>query len=666
MDIERSNDTSSTQYKQRSPRRSVTEQRRRIRRRAQIMMNSVLVLLILVAAGAVWFLSIERRYQSRIYPNVTVLGVNVGGLSLPEAKQALEEHVRPFYETPIVLSFEDRTWGVTGEDLGLTMNFDASLQQAYRIGRTRDMVVNMQTIRSVLQQGTEIPVTIVIDERKAQESVARLASVIDTPAVDPRLQTTGTSLWVIPGQNGRMILVDETVARIREVLPALVPNQPVTVATKALAPRISDQAIKDAQARFYQLIGQPLVLKVGAKEYMWDSDTLARMVDVAQVTTEGGPDRFELAFNPYMLERRISTIADETLTPHVNPRLKWENGNLLITDPGKPGWRVNQYEGRDQVIANVNQSNRTVELRPRYMAVPINQSNLDTLGLVAMISEGKSDFSGSAPYRVTNIEAGLKRLDGILIAPGEEFSFNNAIGNIDAENGFVEGYAIIANRTQLEFGGGICQDSTTLFRAAFWAGLPITERWGHSFYISWYDKYGPTGMDSTIFTGGPDLKFVNDTGNWILMQAESNAKTGVASIKFYGTPTNRKVELVHNIYARSPAPTDPVYVADAEQPVGTVKHSDRARDGLSIEIRRTVINPDGTVRPQDIFLTQFKPWPNIFVLNPEDMQAGQPIIEMPPPQPNLWTPGLTPNGGIRYVAPETVAPVAEAPVQVTN
>lgn len=666
MAVERSSDTKTTAYKQRPMRRSVTEQRRRIRRRAQIMMNSVLVVLILIAAGAVWFLSIERRYQSRIYPNVTVLGVNVGGLSMTEAKQALEDHIRPFYETPIVLTFEDRTWGVTGEELGLSLNFDASLQQAYRIGRTRDMVVNMQTIQSVLQQGTEIPVTIVIDERKAQQSVARLASVIDQPAVDPRLQTTGTSLWVLPGQNGRMVLVDETVTRIREVLPALVPNQPVTVATKSLAPRISDQAVKDAQARFYQLIGQPLVLSVGNKEYTWDSDALARMVEVAQVTAEGGDDRFVLSFNPYLLERRIATIADETLTLHVNPRLKWNNGDLSIIDPGQPGWRVNPYEGRDLVISSVDQSKRTIALVPRYMPVPINQSNLDTLGLVAMLSEGKSDFTGSAPYRVTNIEVGLKRLDGILIAPGEEFSFNDAIGNIDAENGFVEGYAIIANRTQLEFGGGICQDSTTLFRAAFWAGLPITERWGHSFYISWYDKYGPTGMDSTIFTGGPDLKFVNDTGNWILMQAESNAKTGVASIKFYGTPTNRTVELVHNIYARAPAPTDPVYVADEEQPAGTVKHSDRARDGLSIEIRRNVINPDGTARPTDVFLTQFKPWPNIFVLNPQDMQDGQPIIEMPPPQPNLWTPGLTPNGGVRYVAPESVAPLAEAPARVTN
>lgn len=663
MEAERSGDTAPTQHKSRPPRRSVTEQRRRIRRRAQWMMNSVLIVLIFIAAGAVWFWSIERRYQSRIYPNVTVLGVNVGGLSLVEAKQALEDHFQPFYETPVVLTLEDRSWGITGEELGLTFNFDASLQQAYRIGRTRDMFLNMQTIRSVLQQGTEIPASIVIDERKAQASVARLASVVDRPAVDPRLQTTGTSLWVLPGQEGRMLLVDETVARIREVLPLLVAKQPVTIATKSMSMRITDQAIKNAQTRFYQLIGQPVVIQIGSKEYMLGSDVLARMVDIAQVTTTDGPDQFALSLNPYMLERRIYDIASDTAVPHVNPRLNWNNGDIVITDPGQPGWRVNQYEGRDRVIAGINESNRTIELKHRFVPVPIDQSNVNTLGLVAMISEGKSDFSGSAPYRVTNIQVGLKRLDGILIAPGEEFSFNNAIGEIDAENGFVEGYAIISNRTQLEFGGGICQDSTTLFRAAFWAGLPITERWGHSFYISWYDKYGPTGMDSTIFTGGPDLKFVNDTGNWILMQTESNAKTGIASIKFYGTPTNRKVELIHFIHNRAPAPENPVYVADEEQPAGTVKQSDRARDGLSIEIRRKITNPDGSVRPEDVFLTRFQPWPNIFVLNPQDMENGKPIIEMPPPQPNLWTPSLTPSEGVRYIAPDTVA---EATERVTN
>ncbi|NJO82826.1 MAG: VanW family protein, partial [Blastochloris sp.] len=141
-------------------------------------------------------------------------------------------------------------------------------------------------------------------------------------------------------------------------------------------------------------------------------------------------------------------------------------------------------------------------------------------------------------------------LHGILVAPGEEFSFNEHIGAINAANGFVEGYAIINNRTQLEWGGGICQDSTTMFRAAFWAGLPITERKGHSFYISWYDTYGygaygnGPGIDAAIYTGpgGQDFKFLNDTGNWLLIQTNVDEARTLAEISLYGTSDGRVVE----------------------------------------------------------------------------------------------------------------------------
>ena len=215
------------------------------------------------------------------------------------------------------------------------------------------------------------------------------------------------------------------------------------------------------------------------------------------------------------------------------------------------------------------------------------------------MSVGRSDFTGSAEYRINNIGVGMNILNGILIAPGEEFSFNNNIGSIDARNGFVEGYAIIQNRTQLEFGGGICQDSTTLFRAAFWAGLPITERWGHSFYISWYDKYGlgpqgnGPGLDATIFTGGPDLKFVNDTGNWLLMQSSSNARTGVAEVALYGTKPNRTVALPSDQQTHSCAARAQVChrseAAARHQPAerhGARRHDDRCLPDHHREWRR--------------------------------------------------------------------------------
>lgn len=641
--------------------RALTVRRRQIQRRAQFMMSGLLVVLILIAAGGVWFLSIERRYQQRIYPNVSILGVNVGGLQPAEAEAAITDHFRAFTDAPVILNFEGRSWRVSGNDLGLVMGVHDSVQQAYKIGRTRDMMSNVQTIWQTLQQSVAVPVLIVVDEAKAQASVARLASIVDAPAHDPKLHMEGTTLVVKDGKPGRMLLVDETVARIRETLSLLVSQQQVTVATRELSPRVSNAAIQAARARVVDLISQPVTIKVNNKEFVWSSEDLARMIEIVQQSDKNGIDSYQVFLNPYQIERRMEVIGETTQTIPVYPRVAWNGGDLQIIKAGAPGWRINKHESRDLLVNNVDQGIRTIELNPRYVAVPINKNNLASLGITELVSEGKSDFTGSAPYRVTNIQAGLVLLDGVLIAPGDEFSFDDTIGDIDETNGFVKGYAIVQSRTQLEFGGGICQDSTTVFRAAFWAGLPITERWGHSFYISWYDKYGPTGMDATIFTGGPDLKFLNDTGRWLLMQTYSNPKTGVASVRLYGTSPKRKVEMTQVIRDRVTAPTAPVYVTDPEQPAGAVKQSDHARDGLTIEIVRTVTEADGTARDPDKYTTRFKPWPNIYVFNPVDLVGNAPQIPMPPPSPNLRTPNETPNGGVRYIAADKIVPVTTTP-----
>jgi vancomycin resistance protein YoaR len=293
---------------------------------------------------------------------------------------------------------------------------------------------------------------------------------------------------------------------------------------------------------------------------------------------------------------------------------------------------------------------RTVTVAFREIPPPITAANLDQLGITTLIGVGRSDFTGSAAYRVTNIQAGMRLLHGVLIAPGEEFSFNQTIGRIDSSNGFVEGYAIIQNRTQLEWGGGICQDSTTMFRAAFWAGLPITERWGHSFYISWYDRYafGPygdgPGMDATIFTGGPDLKFLNDTGGWILIQTLVDTRQHLAEVRLYGPDTGRKVLLEGPIITnRTPPPEEPVYVASPDRPVGQPRQSDTARGGMDILFTRIVLGPDGKEIERRQFVTRFKPWPNIFEYNPADLGPdGKPLPTPTPPPEELPPPEQPP------------------------
>ncbi len=592
---------------------------------------AVIMLVLLGIAGGIT--SVYRSYEGRIYPNVSIQGIAVGEMTPEQAESALRLRYAAFLRQPVVITYGDRQWTPTLDELGMTFDFRGAVDAAYNAGRGHGVIDDARQIAAIWQHGLDVPLHVSYDETRAQAYLMQLAREIERAPADAQVRLDGAQVAIVGAVIGRQVLVDATLAHVSQQLQAFVPAT-IPLQTREIPPRLDDATVAAARAQIETILQGPLTLRVGKNEYEWTVADLADMIIINRVSFAEG-DRIAVTLDQDMIARRIRQIADETEKPGTRPRVAWNNGDLKIMKPGKPGLRLDEVRARDMVIAAVMGRDRTLELPMVPTDPPVTEANLHQLGIRELVSIGKSDFTGSAAYRVHNIGVGMQLLNGLLIAPGEEFSFNKNIGQINAANGFVEGAAIIQNRTQQEFGGGICQDSTTMFRAAFWAGLPITERWGHSFYISWYDKYalGPRGngpgLDATIFTGGPDLKFVNDTGAWLLIQAWSDPKTGVAQVELYGTKPNRTVDLTHKVYDHVPAPTEPVFVADPKVPRGTIKHTDKARGGMTIDVYRLVVE-NGVPRQPELFRTRFRPWPNIYTLNPADIGPdGKPLIPFP-------------------------------------
>jgi len=626
------------------------------------LLLSLLVLMMLGAGGGLYYL--DRSYQGKIYPNVTVQGLNVGELTQLEAEAVLHARYGAFLQHPATLTYADQSWQPSYSDVGISFDFKGAISSAYRAGRGNGLIENLQEVYAIWENGLELPVHVIFDQNKLRAYVAGVGADLEQAPIDAQLRLDGTTVATQPSQIGRQVLVDQTVAEMAASLVTF-KSQTVVLKTRDIAPRLDDAAVAETRARIEAMLQAPLTLEVEKKQYVWMPEEIALMLDIGRVPQNNATDTIAVNLNAYQVGRRVRQIADETGRGSVNPRVVWNNGDLRILKPGKPGLRLDEAQASAAIAAAVAGADRVLALPVREVAPQVTEANLRSLGITELVSVGRSDFTGSADYRINNIGVGMEILNGILIAPGEEFSFNNNIGSIDARNGFVEGYAIIKDRTQLEFGGGICQDSTTLFRAAFWAGLPVTERWGHSFYISWYDKYGlgsngnGPGLDATIFTGGPDLKFMNDTGNWLLMQSASNARTGVAEVSFYGTKLNRTVTLSQSISKRIPAPSAAKIVTDRKQPVGTSRQSDHARGGMTIAVYRT-ITENGVPKRPELFQTTFRAWPNIYVFNPADIGPdGRPLVPFgaqPAPQP---TPAPAPEQPVP--APEQPAPEQPAP-----
>jgi len=619
---------------------------------------AVITLVVLGIAGGIT--SFYRSYEGRIYPNVSIQGIAVGEMTPEQAESALRSRYAAFLRQPVVITYGDRQWTPTLDELGMTFDFRGAVDAAYNAGRGHGLIDDAREIAAIWQHGLDVPLHVSYDETRAQAYLTQLAREIERAPADAQVRLDGAQIAIVGAAIGRQVLVDATLSHVSQQLQAFVPAT-IPLQTREIPPRLDDATVAAARAQIETILQGPLTLRVDKNEYEWTVADLADMIIINRVPSAEG-DRIAVTLDQDMIARRIRQIADETEKPGTRPRVAWNNGDLKIMKPGKPGLRLDEVRARDMVIAAVMGRDRTLELPMVPTDPPVTEANLHQLGIRELVSIGKSDFTGSAAYRIHNIGVGMQLLNGLLIAPGEEFSFNKNIGQINAANGFVEGAAIIQNRTQQEFGGGICQDSTTMFRAAFWAGLPITERWGHSFYISWYDKYalGPRGngpgLDATIFTGGPDLKFINDTGAWLLIQAWSNPKTGVAQIELYGTKPNRTVDLTHKVYDRVPAPTEPVFVADPKVPQGTIRHTDKARGGMTIDVYRLVVE-NGVPRPPELFRTRFRPWPNIYTLNPADIGPdGKPLIPFPQDDQPAPTPAPPPEQPTEPPPPPGVEP----------
>ena len=243
----------------------------------------------------------------------------------------------------------------------------------------------------------------------------------------------------------------------------------------------------------------------------------------------------------------------------------------------------------------------------------IKTDQVNQYGLKVLLAQGESWFKGSIPGRIHNVALAASRINGVLIPPGTTFSFNDTVGDISAATGYKQAYVIKSGRTVLDDGGGVCQVSTTLFRAALNAGLPIKERHAHSYRVGYYEQGGwKPGFDATVYAPSYDLKFTNDTPAHILIQAKTDTTNTHLTFELYGTSDGRSVELSSTrLWDSKPAPPD-LYQDDPTLPAGTVKQVDWANSGIKAAFDYTVRRNDEVIF-EKTFTSNFIPWQAVFL-----------------------------------------------------
>lgn len=285
-----------------------------------------------------------------------------------------------------------------------------------------------------------------------------------------------------------------------------------------------------------------------------------------------------------------------------------EEGRMIDVDAVKKNL-ISQFE---KILSRGKPQKITIPITIKTLLPKITTDKANTLGVKELIGKGSSRFYHSIPSRIFNINLAASRINGVLIAPGETFSFNKALGDVSAFTGYQQAYIIQNGRTVLGDGGGVCQVSTTFFRAILDSGLPIIERNAHAYRVGYYEQDSPPGLDATIYVPSVDLKFKNDTDSYILVQTQVGEENQEISIFLYGKKDGRIVSMTTPIIVnRTPPPSD-LYQDDPTLPKGVVKQVDYKAEGAKVIFTRDVVK-NGKKIISDKFISNYAPWQSVFL-----------------------------------------------------
>lgn len=282
------------------------------------------------------------------------------------------------------------------------------------------------------------------------------------------------------------------------------------------------------------------------------------------------------------------------------------------------GWQVDREATRVALQAAVKEGRHSAEVVLKLTAPDGSARWAQAQGLTHLAT-GETTFTGSPEFRVHNIVTGAGRLDQVWLAPGQTFNFNRLIGPINARTGFKPGYVISGGSLATEDGGGICQVSTTAFRAALYAGLPITERHAHSHQVAYY---GEPGLDAAVYAPSKNLRFVNDTGGPLLVQAEWDTKAERLQIHLFGRHGGRQVKVGQPQQSRVRPAGEPQFLADPDLPSGAVQRIDMPAPGASVSVTREIRDEQGRVR-RETFRSSYRPWGGAFAVSPDDARLRE-------------------------------------------
>ncbi len=574
-----------------------------------------------LSAVILWVLGYQLIYAGKIFPGVSVAGVDVSGLAPANAAVKLSQTLSFPITGKVVLRDGERIWTTSPAQLGMVFDPSASAQAAYSLGRSGGLFAALNGQIRARGFGDDVPPVIIFDQRVAYQYLQGLAKQVNQPVVEAGLRLDGTTVVAQPGQAGRILNVDATLIYVSAQLQSFRDGE-VPLVIQAATPALMDVSAQAETAR--QILSQPLQLVIPNAQpgdpgpWVYQVQVLANLIGVKNVQTATG-NQVQVTLNPAILHQMLTGIESQVDRSAANPRFHFDDvtRQLIVLSPSLTGRVLDLDASLKAINEAMLQGQHSVSLVLHETKPDASDTaTAQQLGITELLPNGvqTSYFYGSHAERIQNIQTAAARFDGVLVAPGETFSMGQTLGDVSLNNGFTEALIIYGGHTIKGVGGGVCQVSTTLFRTVFKTGFPVVERVPHAYRVSYYEETSSggidpslAGLDATVYFPLVDFQFKNDSPYWILMETTVDVGGRSLTWRFYSTSDGRSVTYEtsgpQNIV---PAP-DPLFKVNPDLNPGQMTQTDYAANGADIDVTRTVTK-NGSVYFQDEFKTHYEAW----------------------------------------------------------
>jgi vancomycin resistance protein YoaR len=589
----------------------------------------VIISLIALAVFLLSGLSISRyldwknNYQNKVYPGIKIGSLDLSGKTRAETTSLLTDKTGQITDGGFVFQYGDKkiTLDIANQSLSadlssplLTFDVDSMINKVFSFNEENTFAGYLAfTFKPAEQKNIKAIYT--TDDQKIKVLLAESFKELTIPPENSYFSLDqGGELKTNPEKPGKEINYELALSELKTNLDGLNTGI-IAIKTHSKYPEVTEAdlgTMADQAKKFINQDGLYLSYASTTSSSTITSWHVEPERLLSWLSINKNQDSLKISLDKEKIKNYLSlTVAPDVNTEIIRPRFEVKNGKLNNWQTGTDGRELDLEASADQITNEFLNGSKTIPLIMKILANEnINGNN--AYNIQEIIGTGHSNFVGSPTNRIKNIKVGAAAVNGILLAPGEEFSLVKVLGDVSEQTGYFPELVIKDNKTIPEFGGGLCQVATTIFRSALASGLPITDRHNHSYRVSYYE---PAGMDAAVYIPNPDVKFINDTGNYILIQ--SRIVKNDIYFDFWGKKDGRiattTTPVVYNIV--KPAPTK--YTESFDLAPGVKKCTEHAHNGADAYFDYTVTYPEGATTTPVVerrFSSHYSPWREVCLI----------------------------------------------------